>query len=99
MQKKEESSVHEPEEDCWSLYILRCGDGSLYTGITKDLEARVKKHGQGKASRYTRTRLPVELLYQEYCGSRTQALIRECAVKAFPKKRKEKLILSSGSGK
>lgn len=78
--------------DDWSLYILKCRDGSLYTGITKDLERRLKMHQDGKASRYTRTRGPVEMLYSEKCGDRSCALIRECEVKEWPKKKKTALI-------
>ena len=76
----------------WFLYILLCSDGSLYTGITKDLSRRLKMHQQGRASRYTRTRRPVNLRYQETCEGRTQALVRECKVKAYTKKQKERLI-------
>jgi predicted GIY-YIG superfamily endonuclease len=75
----------------WFLYILKCRDGSFYTGITKDLERRLKMHQNGKASRYTRTRRPVEMLYSEKCGNRSQALIRECEVKEWPRKKKEAL--------
>jgi putative endonuclease len=77
----------------WFLYILRCKDGTLYTGITKDLDRRLKMHSEGRASRYTRTRRPVRLLYHENCRSRADALIRECKVKAFPRKKKEALSL------
>lgn len=80
--------------DIWFLYILCCNDGSLYTGITKDITRRVKMHQDGKASRYTRTRLPVQLMYQESCTNRTEALIRECNVKSFPRKKKKELIAS-----
>ncbi len=76
----------------WVLYILKCADRSLYTGITKDLERRFKSHSEGKAARYTRTRRPLELVYQEACPSRTEALTRECAVKALPKAKKFALI-------
>ena len=92
MQRKEAVHSLENSSDLWFLYIIRCNDGTLYTGITKDLHKRLTKHNNGTASHYTRTRRPVELLYQESCVSRTQALIRECVVKAFPKKRKEELI-------
>ena len=47
----------------WTVYILRCGDGSLYTGIAKDVRARLKQHSEGRGANYTRTRLPVKLLY------------------------------------
>jgi predicted GIY-YIG superfamily endonuclease len=91
MQDKEKTSTIEKNEP-WFLYILECKDGSLYTGITKDLTRRFKMHNDGKASRYTRTRLPVKLLYTENCISRTQALIRECAIKAFSRDKKDELI-------
>ncbi len=76
----------------WFLYILRCADGTFYTGITNNLERRFKTHNEGKGARYTRTRRPVELIYQEKLKSRTCALVRECAVKALPRKAKEALI-------
>ena len=78
--------------DKWSLYILKCSDGSFYTGITNNLERRLKMHQDGKASRYTRTRGPVEMLYSETCGNRSGALIRECEVKEWPRTKKERLI-------
>jgi len=81
----------------WSLYILKCSDGSFYTGITNDLDRRLKMHQAGKASRYTRTRGPVEMLYSEPCGDRSGALIRECEVKEWPRAKKAKLI-SGDSG-
>ena len=76
----------------WSLYILKCSDGSFYTGITNDLERRFKMHQAGKASRYTRSHGPVEMLYSEKCGDRSSALIRECEVKEWPKKKKAALV-------
>jgi putative endonuclease len=76
----------------WSLYILKCSDGSFYTGITNDLERRFKMHQAGKASRYTRSHSPVEMLYSEKCGDRSSALIRECEVKEWPRSKKAGLI-------
>ena len=76
----------------WFLYILQCNDRSFYTGITNDLERRFRMHMGGRASNYTRTRRPLELLYQELCSTRTQALVRECAVKALPRRKKEELV-------
>jgi putative endonuclease len=91
--KKEKSPAHGKKVgNDWSLYILQCRDGSLYTGITNHLERRLKMHQNGKASRYTRTRRPVEMLYSETCGDRSRALIRECEVKEWPKKKKEALV-------
>ena len=76
----------------WSVYILRCGDGSLYTGIAKDVAARFKLHGCGRGAAYTRTHLPVELVYQENALTRSEALIREAKLKRLPKPKKEDLI-------
>ncbi|MCX6566255.1 MAG: GIY-YIG nuclease family protein [Candidatus Aminicenantes bacterium] len=92
--REEKAGLKEPGETVWFLYILRCGDGSLYTGVTTDIDRRLQMHQDGKASRYTRTRRPVALVYREKCGSRSQALSRECAVKSLPRDRKEKLVSS-----
>lgn len=78
--------------DLWYLYLLRCGDGSLYTGVTNNLERRLKMHQAGKASRYTRTHSPVAMVYSETCGDRSSALIRECEVKEWPRTKKELLV-------
>jgi predicted GIY-YIG superfamily endonuclease len=78
----------------WTVYILRCGDGSLYTGIAKDVLARVKQHSEGRGATYTRTRLPVKLLYQQEGLTRSQALIREAQIKAMPRSKKEEIILN-----
>lgn len=91
MEAKEKKSKRIKRED-WYLYLLECCDGSFYTGITNNLERRFKMHNDGKASRFTRSRRPVKMLYQEKLKSRTQALVRECAVKALPRKKKEELI-------
>lgn len=91
MRSKEKKSRKRPREK-WFLYILRCSDQSLYTGITKDIERRLRMHSDGKATRYTRTRRPFEMVYQEICKTRTEALVRECAVKALPRKKKLTLI-------
>jgi putative endonuclease len=77
----------------WHLYILECGDGSLYTGVTTDIERRIREHQEGTGARYTRTRGPVALVHAEECGSRSQALSRECAVKSLPRRKKNELIL------
>ena len=85
-------------EAAWVVYILRCADGSLYTGITNDIARRCKQHNAGTASRYTRSRLPVELVYQESQPSRSMALKRELAIKAMTRPQKQLLIQSLGSG-
>ena len=81
-------------EHKWYLYILRCGDGSLYTGITTDVEARLETHRSGKGAKYTRGRGPLELVYREECEDHSQALKRELAVKAMSREEKQKLIKS-----
>lgn len=78
-------------EATWYLYILRCGDGSLYTGITTDVQRRLEEHRSGTGAKYTRGRSPLELVYREICGSHSDALKREFAVKRLT--RREKLVL------
>jgi len=76
----------------WKLYILRCGDGSLYTGITTDVEKRLEAHRSGKGAKYTRGRGPLELVYSEDCGDHSAALKRELEIKALTREEKNKLI-------
>ncbi len=76
----------------WFVYILRCADGSLYTGVTKDVSRRCEQHNAGTASRYTRCRRPVTLVYQEAQPSRSSALKREAAIKAMSRREKVSLI-------
>ena len=82
----------------WRVYILRCGDGSLYTGITNDLPRRLAAHRAGKASRYTRARLPVEVVYEEPCADRSSATQREVAIKRLPRPAKLALRPTTPSG-
>lgn len=79
-------------EKTWYLYILRCKDGSLYTGITTDVEKRLEAHRAGKGAKYTRGRAPLELVYREECGDHSAALKREWEIKALPKEEKLKMI-------
>ena len=79
-------------EKIWVVYIIRCGDGSLYTGITDDLERRFKAHESGKGAKYTRGRGPLELVYRENCVDHSEALKREYALKKLPREQKLKLI-------
>ena len=81
----------------WFVYILQCADGSLYTGITNDLNRRLEQHNTGTASRYTRSRLPVTLVYHEEPTTKGMALKRELAFKSLSRKEKEALILSDKS--
>lgn len=76
----------------WFVYMLRCADGSLYTGISNDVQRRVKQHNAGTASRYTRSRLPVVLLYQEAQSSQGVALRRELEIKALSRTAKESMV-------
>jgi predicted GIY-YIG superfamily endonuclease len=78
----------------WKLYILRCGDGTLYTGITTDVEARLETHRAGKGAKYTRGRGPLELVYSEECGTHSEALKRELRIKAMTRDEKERTIRS-----
>lgn len=75
----------------WKLYMLRCGDGSLYTGITTDIDRRLEEHRAGKGAKYTRGRGPLELVYSEDCGDKSTALRRELEIKAMPREEKLKL--------
>jgi predicted GIY-YIG superfamily endonuclease len=75
------------------VYILRCGDGSLYTGIAKDLGKRLEQHRAGRASRYTRSRLPVALVWSGEVGSWSAALREELRIKAMRRTEKEELLL------
>lgn len=75
------------------LYILRCGDGSLYTGIALDLERRLAQHRAGRASRYTRSRLPVDLVWWREVDSWGDALREELRIKRLSRPEKEALVL------
>ena len=75
----------------WTVYVLRCRTGQLYTGCTTDLERRVREHNSGTGSRFTRSRLPVTLVYKEELEGRSEALRRERAIKAMS--RSQKLLL------
>jgi putative endonuclease len=77
--------------DLFYVYVLKCRDESLYTGYTDDIEKRLIKHNNGKASKYTRSRLPVELIYFEEYSTKSQAMTREAAIKNLS--RDEKLVL------
>lgn len=79
----------------WHVYVLRCADGTLYTGISNDVARRVDLHNQGRGARYTRGRLPVRLVYQEEAGSRAAATRREAAVKRMPRTAKIQLVTQS----
>lgn len=81
----------------YTLYILRCRDGTLYTGITTNLKERLRKHASGNGSKYVKTRRPFELVYTEEAGSRSDALKRELRIKAMPRPSKLGMIRRAGS--
>ncbi|MEG1870738.1 MAG: GIY-YIG nuclease family protein [Peptostreptococcaceae bacterium] len=74
------------------VYILKCGDNTLYTGWTTNLEKRLKCHNSGKGAKYTRCRLPVEIIYSENLSDKSSALKRECEIKKLSRDKKLLLI-------
>jgi putative endonuclease len=89
---REKKGAESPAAGGWTLYIVECRDGTFYTGIAKDVGRRLVQHNEGSASRYTRSRRPVKIIYQEPCGNRSEASIKEAAVKSLSRLEKEKLI-------
>lgn len=80
-------------KDRWFLYIARCGDGSLYTGIARDVALRMAAHNEGRGARYTRGRGPIALCAQRRCPTKGDALRLELAIKRLPRSAKENLLL------
>jgi putative endonuclease len=76
----------------WFVYILRCADDSLYTGITTDLDRRARQHNAGSAARYTRCRRPTRIVYHETHANRSLALKREAAIKSLSRRQKTMLV-------
>lgn len=76
----------------WFIYMIRCVDNSLYTGITTNVTKRFQAHESGKGAKYLKTRRPFELVFQQEVGDRSQASKLEYAVKQLPKKRKELIV-------
>lgn len=89
------SFIMENKTETWYVYIIRCIDNTLYTGITNSLDKRMVSHNQGKGAKYTRGRGPVQLLYHEEYETRSEASKREFAIKKLPIHQKEKLIQGS----
>ena len=81
----------------YSVYIVRCADGSLYTGLARDPDERLRVHNSGKGAKYTASRLPVVLVYAEPCASLSAALRRECQIKTWTRARKDALIAGQPS--
>jgi len=86
------TEVSTPDE--WLVYILKCGDGSYYTGITKDLDKRIEEHRSGKGAKYLRGRGPLEIIFSKNADSHGAALKYEIKIKKLSKQEKTKLILN-----
>lgn len=76
----------------WFIYVVRCQDTSLYTGITTDIARRIKEHNSKRGAFYTKNKIPVELVYQEAMADQSQARKREAAIKRLTRKEKLELI-------
>ena len=84
--------MSQSDQKTWFFYLARCSDGSLYSGIAVDPVKRMEVHNAGKGARYTRSRLPVEMVYSELLPDQSSALKRESEVRKWPRKKKEALI-------
>jgi len=84
-------------EQIWFLYLVRCKDNSLYTGITTDVKRRFTEHQSGKGAKYLRGKSPLKLVYQQSVGSHADALKAEINIKKLCKKDKERMILTGES--
>lgn len=78
------------------VYVVRCADGTYYTGYTTDVERRVAEHNDGEGAKYTRGRTPVELIHRERFDSRSTAMQREAEIKALDRREKRRLVRSDG---
>lgn len=90
--------MNKKKEDNYSVYMVCCADNSLYTGIAVDVEKRIEVHNSGKGAKYTRSRLPVSLVYKEEGFTKSEALKRELEIKDLTRKEKEALIQGSKQG-
>lgn len=86
----------EPDMPEWNIYILKCSDGTFYTGITTDLARRIERHNSGDGARYTKSRRPVSLIYSEEVKSKSEAKRKEIKIKSLSRENKEKLIKGGG---
>lgn len=76
----------------WAVYILECSDGSFYTGMSNNVEARINTHNASKGAKYTKSRLPVTLVFQENTFTKSESLRREIEIKKLTRKKKMELI-------
>ena len=96
--RESRGTIHTYNVCVFFVYIVRCADGTLYTGYARDPEGRVRVHNSGKGAKYTRARLPVSLVYVESCDSLSGALKRERQIKPWPRAKKEALIARELAG-
>jgi len=89
--------MYEASPSPWYVYIVRCRDGKLYTGVTTNLGQRIKDHNRGKGCKYTAYRRPVSLVYSEPHPDRSSAQKREAQIKGWTRKKKERLVNTSRS--
>ena len=87
--------MHVAPPSPWYVYVVRCRDGTLYTGITTELDRRIKEHTRGEGCKYTASRRPVKLVYSEPHPNHSSALKREIKIKRFTRRGKESLIKGS----
>lgn len=80
-----------PKKSSWFVYMVKCKDGSIYTGISNDVEDRIKEHNSGEGAKYTASRKPVQLIFQEKHPDKSSAFKREIQIKRWSKVRKEEL--------
>jgi|GEM_PF-1160386 len=88
LKKMEEKSACAAQAADWSVYIILCADGSLYTGVAKDADARFEQHRRGRGAAYTRSHPPLRMVHREDGYTRSAALSREAAIKRLPKAKK-----------
>lgn len=89
---KKPPDLSQQPTDEWFVYIVKCADNTLYTGIAKDVAQRIAKHNTGTGAKYTRTRTPVNEIYREHCVSRSDATKREIAIKKLSRQKKLALV-------
>ena len=95
MQPAKNSKMADQNEPVWFLYMIRCRNGNIYTGISTDVERRLTQHQSGKGAKSLRGKGPLKLVYQKQIGSRSDALKAESAIKKLSKTEKEKLLQQS----
>jgi predicted GIY-YIG superfamily endonuclease len=95
--RAEHETTTPPDSVHWYVYMVRCADGSIYTGIAKNVGARIRQHNLGRGAVYTSSRRPVQIIYQEVCPDLGSALRREHQIKRMKRKTKEELAQAIGA--